>query len=148
MYRHYKSDRPHPSPSPQFLMATRQPRQSCDADVVWWNHWWKVGLGIVIVILDTATRYFYIVFIVVFVDFNILDYTAILCTTENYLKRTSLHGYTKYFNYIVLPNQVFFSWCLLFRNHVYIVHTIVYMVHTIYHIMYPNGRTYIIWLEL
>ena len=96
-----------------------------------------MGLGIVIVILDTATRYFYIVFvvIVVFVVFNILDYTAILCTTENYLDRdlsdvylilqqttvkerlttenylkgTSLHGYTKYFNYIVLPNQVFFS---------------------------------------
>ena len=45
-----------------------------------------MGLGIVIVILDAATRYFYIVFvvIVVFVDFNILDYTAILCTTENY----------------------------------------------------------------
>ena len=43
---------------------------------------------------------------------------------------------------------IWYASSLLFRNHVYIVHTIVYMVHTIYHIMYLNGRTCIIWLEL
>lgn len=37
-----------------------------------------------IVILDTATRYVYVVLVVVIVlvDINLLDYTVILCTTE------------------------------------------------------------------